>query len=247
MGRPASGGKKLSRRDLLRAAGAGGAGLAFGAGGYAALRGAADARDALGDEAAGILAPEIPFYGSHQAGIATPQQEHLHFAALDLVSESVAEVRDLLMAWSEAGRRMAAGEPAGGENESPFLPPDDTGEAFGLSPARLTLTFGFGPSLFEKDGEDRFGLAKNKPGALEEIPPLPGDALEEERSGGDLCVQACADAPRWRSTRSGTSSGSPVARRSFAGLSSVSGGRRARARHRQHRATSWASRTAPTT
>ena len=195
MARSQSGERKFSRRDLLRAAGAGGAGLAFGAGGYAALRGAADARDA-GDEAAGIIAPAVPFFGRRQAGIATPQQEHLHFAALDLVTESGAEVRDLLIAWSEAGGRMAAGEPAGGENESPFLPPDDTGEAFGLSPARLTITLGFGPSLFERDGEDQFGLAQRKPEALEEIPPLPGDALEEGRSGGDLCVQACADEPQ---------------------------------------------------
>lgn len=180
-----SGGKKISRRDLLRVAGAGGAGLTLGAGGFAALRGAANARDA-GDELSVPFAPEVPFFGRHQAGIATPQQEHLHFAALDLVSESAGEARELLKAWSEAGGRMAAGEPAGGENESTFLPPDDTGEAFGLSPARLTLTVGFGPTLFEKNGEDRFGLARNRPDALEEIPALPGDALEEGRSGGDL-------------------------------------------------------------
>jgi deferrochelatase/peroxidase EfeB len=32
--------------------------------------------------------------------------------------------------------------------------------------------------------------------ALEEIPRMPGDSLEPERSGGDLCVQACADDPQ---------------------------------------------------
>jgi deferrochelatase/peroxidase EfeB len=43
---------------------------------------------------------------------------------------------------------MTRGETAGEENSSQFMPPDDTGEALGLSPARLTLTFGFGPSFF---------------------------------------------------------------------------------------------------
>jgi deferrochelatase/peroxidase EfeB len=188
--------EKISRRDLFRMAGATGAGLALGAGGYATLRGATDARD-TGDETAVLPALQtVAFNGPHQAGIDTPQQEHLHFAAFDLTSESAAEIRDLLRAWSEAGARMAAGEPAGPENYSPFMPPDDTGEAFGLSPARLTLTFGFGPPLFGREGEDRFGFAGRRPEALAEIPPLPGDALEESRSGGDLCVQACADDPQ---------------------------------------------------
>jgi deferrochelatase/peroxidase EfeB len=150
-------GRRISRRDLLRVAGATGAGLTLGAGGYAALRSGSDSREA-GDEIASLPDLQtVAFHGPHQAGIATPQQEHLHFASVDVVSEDVSEVRDLMRAWSEAGARMSAGRPAGEENESSFLPPDDTGEAFGLSPARLTLTVGFGPTLFEKEGEDRFG------------------------------------------------------------------------------------------
>src|ERR671916_2893414 len=181
--------KKLSRRDLFRVTGAAGAGLALGAGGNAALSGASGAR-------AGQDSRTVAFHGTHQAGIATAQQEHLHFAALDLVSEEVSEVRDLLMAWSEAAARMTRGEAAGDENFSQFLPPDDTGEAFDLSPAELTLTFGFGPSFFEKDGEGRFGLAGRRPEALAPLPPLTGDVLDEGRSDGDLCIQACADDPQ---------------------------------------------------
>lgn len=192
-------GKKISRRDLLRLAGATGAGLTFGAGGTALAGGylLAQEKQGAGDEPTGFpdLAP-VPFFGSHQAGIDTPQQEHLHFAALDLTTENIDEVRDLLRSWSEAGARMTAGKPAGGENEVGYLPPDDTGEAMGLGAARLTLTFGFGPSFFEKEGESRFGLAGVKPEALEPVPPLPGDALEDGRSGGDLCIQACADDPQ---------------------------------------------------
>ena len=45
---------------------------------------------------------------------------------------------------------MTTGEPAGPGNDDPDAPPDDTGEAVGLSTARLTITFGLGPSLFER-------------------------------------------------------------------------------------------------
>src|SRR5918997_2188124 len=185
--------KKLSRRDLFRVTGAAGAGLALGAGGNAALSGAAGARDGAEDRQPPRT---VAFHGTHQAGIATAQQEHLHFAALDLVTEEVSEVRDLLLAWSEAAARMTGGGAAGDENSSQFLPPDDTGEAFDLSPARLTLTFGFGPSFFEKDGRGRFGLEGRRPDALAPLPPLTGDMLDEERSDGDLCIQACADDPQ---------------------------------------------------
>ena len=77
---------------------------------------------------------------------------------------------------------------AGGE----FAPPDDTGEAGGLDPARLTLTVGFGPGLF--DG--RFGLAGKRPPELADLPRFEKDQLDPARSGGDICVQACADDPQ---------------------------------------------------
>jgi deferrochelatase/peroxidase EfeB len=79
--------------------------------------------------------------------------------------------------------------------EPPELPPADTGEAEGLPPSSLTLTFGFGPELFERDGEDRFGLRALRPRRLFPLGPLPGEQLVPERSNGDVCVQACAQDP----------------------------------------------------
>ncbi len=196
MSRENSSDKKFSRRDLFRVTGAAGAGLALGAGGHATLRGAAEARDAGDASAALPQLQTVAFREVHQAGIATAQQEHLHFAALDLVTEDAAEVRDMFRAWTEAAARMTEGRPAGDENDSEYVPPDDTGEALDLSPARLTLTFGFGPSFFGDGGNDRFGLAGRRPGALAPLPPLTGDVLDENRSGGDLCIQACADDPQ---------------------------------------------------
>jgi len=72
----------------------------------------------------------------------------------------------------------------------------DSGEAIGLPPERLTLTFGFGAGLFMKDGKDRYGLAAHRPQALVDLPSFNGDQLIETRSGGDLSVQACADQPQ---------------------------------------------------
>ena len=87
---------------------------------------------------------------------------------------------------------MTRGEPVGPPEGEPLAPPEDTGEAVGLRPGRLTVTIGFGPSLFDA----RFGLADRRPAALAEIPRFPGDFLEPERSGGDIAIQACADDPQ---------------------------------------------------
>ena len=138
----------------------------------------------------------VEFFGEHQAGIATPQQDRLHFASFDLNASEADEVRDLMRAWTEAAARMSAGKPVGGENSDAFVPPEDTGEAQDLTAGRLTVTLGFGPTLFEKNGEDRFGFAYRKPAPLQPIPDLPGDNLDPDLSGGDLCVQACADDPQ---------------------------------------------------
>ncbi|CAB4701484.1 MAG: deferrochelatase/peroxidase EfeB [Actinobacteria bacterium] len=140
------------------------------------------------------------FRGEHQAGIVTPAQDRLHFAAFDVTTESREELIALLVAWTEAAERMTAGGSAGpiGPVEGAYnLPPDDTGEAIGLPPSGLTITFGFGPGLFrDADGKDRFGLADRQPDALTTLPHFPGDNLQPGRSYGDLCIQACAQDPQ---------------------------------------------------
>jgi deferrochelatase/peroxidase EfeB len=176
---------RLTRRQALGAGGAAAGALALGAAG---ARVASD-----GDAGADAT---VAFHGEHQAGIATPAQDRLMFGSFDVTAEDRRELRDLLREWSYAAAAMTAGERAGPEPASPLAPPFDTGEAAGLSPARLTITLGLGPTLFERRGEDRFGLAARRPAALEALPALPGDELDPERSGGDLCVQACADDPQ---------------------------------------------------
>ncbi len=140
------------------------------------------------------------FRGQHQAGIVTPAQDRLHFAAFDVTTNDRDRLVTLLRQWTEAAERMTAGKPAGSVGPvegASNLPPDDTGEAIGLSPQGLTITFGFGPSLFrDADGKDRFGLADRQPAALRTLPHFPVDALDPARSYGDLCIQACADDPQ---------------------------------------------------
>jgi deferrochelatase/peroxidase EfeB len=174
----------LTRRHLLASAGIGAAGIGLGAGGYLIGEESAKASEEAG---------RVPFHGAHQAGIATPVQDRLHFAAFDLLTESRSELRQLMREWSAAAAKMAAGQPVGEVNDELLAPPEDTGEAFGLPAANLTVTFGFGPNLFERRG---LGLGARRPAALKPIPPLPGDELSRLESGGDLCVQACADDPQ---------------------------------------------------
>ncbi|CAM5358790.1 MULTISPECIES: iron uptake transporter deferrochelatase/peroxidase subunit [Streptomyces] len=185
--------KTTSRRALL---GWGGAGLALGAvaagGAVAATRAGDDAEPAGAGTGAAI-----PFHGERQAGVATPVQDRLHFAAFDVRTEDRDAFVGMLKEWTEAARRMTAGHAVGDGAYGGLAeaPPDDTGEALGLKPSRLTLTIGFGPSFFDKFGE-RFGIADARPEALTELPQFAGDNLDRGRSGGDLCVQACADDPQ---------------------------------------------------
>jgi deferrochelatase/peroxidase EfeB len=135
---------------------------------------------------------QIPFYGPHQAGIATPAQDRLAFAAFDLTTSKRHEVELLLGRWAAAAARMAQGEVIGEVTDTPQAPPIDTGEALGLGPAQLTVTVGFGPSLFDS----RYGLQHKRPAALADIPPLPGDAPRAGISNGDIGVQACSNDPQ---------------------------------------------------
>ena len=141
-----------------------------------------------------------PFEGPHQAGITTPVQDHLHFAAFDLSARATRkDVVELLQDWTYAASRVTQGldVSASGALGGPVTsPPDDTGEALDLGASGLTVTIGLGPTLFELDGEDRFGIADRRPAVLEAMPPFLGDALRTEWSHGDLCIQACADDPQ---------------------------------------------------
>lgn len=175
------------RRFLIAAGGLGATGLAAGV---------VPGRDAGAGAPVERAGDVEPFHGPHQGGILTAPQDHLYFAAFDVVTDSLAKLVALMQAWTEAARRMSIGETAAALNSDPALPPADSGEAIGLGPARLTITFGFGPGLFAKDGVDRFGLASRRPEALVDLPKFTGDQLVPERSGGDLAIQACADDPQ---------------------------------------------------
>ena len=183
----------LSRRALFGLAGA--AGLVVGGG-----VGTGVTLAATGAAAAATANVRYPFEGAHQSGILTPVQDRLHFAAFDLSTSATRDdLVSLLKDWSAAAARMTAGQDVGGGAIPAALtqPPDDTGEALGLGPSGLTITFGLGPTVFGgEDGSDRFGLRSRQPAALQPLPRFSGDALQPGLSGGDLCVQACAEDPQ---------------------------------------------------
>jgi deferrochelatase/peroxidase EfeB len=59
-------------------------------------------------------------------------------------------------------------------------------------PGPCEIALGVGPSLFD----ERFGLADRRPARLRRLPAFAGDALEPERSDGDMLVTISADRPQ---------------------------------------------------
>ena len=188
-------GPGLSRRKLLGAAGLG----VLAAGAVGATTGYA-----VGDKPVAVVPdPEalpIPFEGKHQAGIVTPAQDRLYFVALDVTTERRDDLIALLQEWTAAARQMSQGNDVGdfgAVSGHPMAPPEDTGEALGLPPSGLTITIGFGRSLFvDADGKPRFGLDGQLPDRLKDMPSFSGDRLEDALSNGDIAIQACANDPQ---------------------------------------------------
>jgi len=123
----------------------------------------------------------VAFHGPHQAGITTPAQAHAVFTALDLRPGSgPGDVRRLLRMLTDDAGRLTAGRPPL-EASDPELP---------ALPSRLTVTFGFGPGLF-----DVLGRGGECPAVLRDLPAFATDRLDPRWSGGDLLLQVCSDDP----------------------------------------------------
>ncbi|QNS14634.1 iron uptake transporter deferrochelatase/peroxidase subunit [Mannheimia bovis] len=132
-----------------------------------------------------------PFYGEHQAGIITPAQKHIYFLVLDLDTHDIAKVKSIFQNWTAYSNNLTQGKNVKPYSKNAFIPPNDTGEADSLSPQNLTLTFGVSPSFFSK-----LGIEKLKPAELKDLPHFPRDQLQAEYTGGDICIQACANDPQ---------------------------------------------------
>ncbi|MFR9749963.1 Dyp-type peroxidase [Nocardia sp. 004] len=161
---------RINRRRLLgggAAAGAAGIGL-----GMVALtqRHEPDTADPL---------ETVPFYGAHQAGIATAPQAHAAFVAFDLRPDTTrADLIGLLRIWTGDAARLTQGSPALADTEPELA----------QRPARLTVTVGFGPAVFPLAE-----LEHRRPAWLRPLPPFSIDRLEPSWTGGDLLLQICAD------------------------------------------------------
>ncbi|MBB1051822.1 Dyp-type peroxidase [Dietzia sp. CW19] len=178
----------LSRRSVLTGGVAAvvGGGVVGGVAGYTG-RGLVDDDEVVPDwkavaDSRAVGAATEPFHGPHQAGITTPPQAHAAFIGFDLATGATrAEVQGVLRAWSQDAARLTSGR-GGLADLEPELARD---------PARLTVTIGLGPGLF-----DAVRMPEKRPSWLRQLPAFPQiDQLEDRWSEGDLLLQICADDP----------------------------------------------------
>jgi deferrochelatase/peroxidase EfeB len=179
---------KIDRRRFLSgsALALGGASLAAGAEaarGGGATASAAGTSDPSALSSGASLATRIPFAGRHQPGIVDAQAPVSAIVALEAVAPSAFELATGLRSLS--GR--ASGLMAGGAVPAlyPESPPVDSGTlGDDILPDALTVTIAFGSSLF--DG--RYDLAARRPARLTQMPSFANDALEPDRSHGDVLL-----------------------------------------------------------
>jgi deferrochelatase/peroxidase EfeB len=133
------------------------------------------------------LNTRIAFDGDHQSGILTPRPAQATFVALDSIASTTTALFEGLQAICGEARLLAQGEPVGvAEIDQP--PPDSGILGPYNSPDSLTVTIGYGASLFDH----RYGLAAKRPPLLRAMPSFALDELEPARTGGDVLLQVCA-------------------------------------------------------
>lgn len=177
--------KPISRRAFIKKAGIMGAGAMMAPSIMKLLFGGTSPKDALALEEANQV---IPFYGKCQSGITTPIQRQVYFAVLDLATEDLETIRGIFKSWTTYIARMMQGELVEAYKSNTMLPPTDTGEAVGMGTERLTITVGVSPSFL-----DKLKLTSKKLPELEDLPKFARDQLQEDFTGGDICIQACAE------------------------------------------------------
>lgn len=166
-----------SRRQFLVGGAVAGLGAAAAIGGDLLLQRGLTPASAPMDALNG--AEVVPFYGEHQAGIDTAAQAHAQFIALDL-HDGVdrAGLRRLMRILTDDAARLTQGRAALADMEPELA----------LVPARLTVTFGFGPGFVARAG----GVG---PSWVRPLPQFPIDRLDERWSDGDLLIQIASDDP----------------------------------------------------
>lgn len=176
-----------SRRRFLRRVGVAGAATAVAASATACAEskegeeGAADKpADAWPGQGTDDDNATVAFDGEHQAGIAIPEQSFCKLIAFNLKDgkHTTEDVVRLMRLWTDDARRMCGGRAGLADLEPENL----------RSTANLTITVGYGRTLLDKTGR-----SDRAPEWLGDLPAYSRDELRPEWSGGDICLQLCAD------------------------------------------------------
>ncbi|WP_435918718.1 iron uptake transporter deferrochelatase/peroxidase subunit [Macrococcus capreoli] len=177
----------MSRRDFLKIASIGGAGVVVGSTG---LGTSLLAINHFGKDNKHTK-HKVNFYGKYQSGIISDVQKHVYFVVLELHSTEVNEVKEMFKQWTAHSIKLMNGDLIAPLTNNTMLPTIDTGEAKGLDAARLTLTYGVSPTFF-----DKLKITEKRPKDLKDLPHFPKDQLDDKFTGGDIVIQACSDDPQ---------------------------------------------------
>lgn len=128
-----------------------------------------------------VLEAKVPFFGEHQPGVELELQTFTSFVAFDVDAHLDLEAFERwMLLLTDDIERLQAG--------SPVLA--DAQPQLALGAARLTVTLGLGPRLF-----DVLGIEALRPTGFAQIPAQKIDKLEDRFSEGDLLLHISADDP----------------------------------------------------